>query len=1185
MKNMKMTIVLVTAVAAATCLAAVQEAPIPKDKSKFHLFLLIGQSNMAGRGYLNATNRVSTERVLKLDACGRWVAATEPLHFDKRSAGAGIGASFARAVADRDPSITVGLIPAAWGGTAINEWNGERACSVMAVQRTLRAMEDGELKAILWHQGCSDSGSMGSINSYMPKLSNTVSFIRSWLKKPDVPFIAGELGDCLVDNPYVKKGKGPKFWKEFNERLHHIGEYVPNSAWVDGFGFKCNPDGIHFDTPSLRAYGLRFADVYFKMMEKRVSPDGTADQSAAINDMIRRLPDGGTLIFEPGNYRLRSPLVVEGKHDFTLRGLPGATILAHSSPSGTLGECTSALHVRRAERFRMESLRFSTDSPVNAAGRIVAMDKDSGTFDVETEEEFPMTGDEHIAGFDTCDMYGMPDRMLEMTGRYVREDGGKTLRVIGVPFDFLGAHRIRFKAPGGPRFDFSRLKDGHRVAMRYSLWGAMMVFADVRGAVIRDVEVDRCNAVAMMIEPKSADFSFERFCVRPREGSKALLSANADGIHALGLSGKLTLQDCHFRNLGDDALNVHSKAGIVKAFDAASGKIAVVCRNHLQEETRLPAHWADAGDTLAVYEPKTLVLKGKVSLASYSGGKGRVAERTCTLETGDILANENDCPEVLIERCSCTAMRARGFLIQTSHVRVRDCEFSDIALSGLLFSPDMTVWYEAGPSTDVTIERCRFVRCCTAAVKGGVAAISFRTSHGHESGACPAGVHTGIAVRNCSFTDCGGASLSMDSVKGAVIAGNTFKGKPGMPFDNTRPTLVHDIWLRNCADIELSGNTTDSPASSFLRREFASVAAGGLTATTAPAEGRRSVPFIYCSDIFHPAMDPDDHFDLAALFALKEFDVKAVILDGHIDRKGQDQFNGGGRIPLSQMERIAGYAMPSAIGFNAKLSSPLDKLEDYEARYQGGVALMRKVLVDSPVPVAVKISTGTDLAVLFNREPELCRRKIRAVYMNAGHGAGGATDEYNVSLDPVAFTRIFETGLPIYWSPCFGEGRKVGDGHCNFFVVKNQRELLEGASAELSRFFSYAILRSTADPMAWLSDGSAAEVPAKPRWMWTPPVLSHAAGRREYRTGDGTYAWLTPNAAAAAGLSGREMTVWRFEPAKVTVVEAARAKGVVRVEYGVGATDSNVKVFRQISPEYGQVMTSCLRSLYSTLGK
>ena len=360
-------------------------------------------------------------------------------------------------------------------------------------------------------------------------------------------------------------------------------------------------------------------------------------------------------------------------------------------------------------------------------------------------------------------------------------------------------------------------------------------------------------------------------------------------------------------------------------------------------------------------------------------------------------------------------------------------------------------------------------------------------------------------------------------------------------------------------------------------------AAVASSAMEAYASGERSVPFIYCSDIFHPAMDPDDHFDLAALFALKEFDVKAVILDGHIDRKGQDQFNGGGRIPLSQMEKIAGYSMPSAIGFNAKLKKPGDKLLDYEARYQGGVELMRKVLVESPVPVAVKISTGTDLAVLFNREPELCRRKIRAVYMNAGHGAGGATDEYNVGLDPVAFTRIFETGLKIYWSPCFGEGRKVGDGHCNFFVVKNQRELLEGASVELSRFFSYALLRPNADPLAWLSDGAAAEVPAKSRWMWTPPVLAHAAGRREYCTPDGKYKWLAPSAAGVAGLSGREKVVWRFEPAKVTVVEAEREKGVVKVEYG--AADSNVEVFTQTSPEYSQVMTSCLSSLYSQLGK
>ena len=75
------------------------------------LFLLLGQSNMAGRGFLNATNRVSAERVAKLDRNDRWVPGEEPIHFDKPSAGAGLAASFARAVADRHPGVEIGPVP------------------------------------------------------------------------------------------------------------------------------------------------------------------------------------------------------------------------------------------------------------------------------------------------------------------------------------------------------------------------------------------------------------------------------------------------------------------------------------------------------------------------------------------------------------------------------------------------------------------------------------------------------------------------------------------------------------------------------------------------------------------------------------------------------------------------------------------------------------------------------------------------------------------------------------------------------------------------------------------------------------------------------------------------------------------------------------------------------------------
>ena len=58
-------------------------------KNDMDLYLLIGQSNMAGRGVLTAANRISADRVFKLDASGRWKRAEEPIHFDKKLAGAG----------------------------------------------------------------------------------------------------------------------------------------------------------------------------------------------------------------------------------------------------------------------------------------------------------------------------------------------------------------------------------------------------------------------------------------------------------------------------------------------------------------------------------------------------------------------------------------------------------------------------------------------------------------------------------------------------------------------------------------------------------------------------------------------------------------------------------------------------------------------------------------------------------------------------------------------------------------------------------------------------------------------------------------------------------------------------------------------------------------------------------------
>jgi len=61
-------------------------------KEKLHLYLLIGQSNMAGRGVMDSALSVSRLRILKFSPRNAWAPGVEPLHTDKPAiAGRGWG--------------------------------------------------------------------------------------------------------------------------------------------------------------------------------------------------------------------------------------------------------------------------------------------------------------------------------------------------------------------------------------------------------------------------------------------------------------------------------------------------------------------------------------------------------------------------------------------------------------------------------------------------------------------------------------------------------------------------------------------------------------------------------------------------------------------------------------------------------------------------------------------------------------------------------------------------------------------------------------------------------------------------------------------------------------------------------------------------------------------------------------
>ena len=90
---------------------------------------MIGQSNMAGRGFLSDVPAIYNENIQMLRN-GRWQMMAEPVNYDKPVAGVSLAGSFAAMWAMEHPCEKIGLIPCAEGGSSIA--SSARAISSLA---------------------------------------------------------------------------------------------------------------------------------------------------------------------------------------------------------------------------------------------------------------------------------------------------------------------------------------------------------------------------------------------------------------------------------------------------------------------------------------------------------------------------------------------------------------------------------------------------------------------------------------------------------------------------------------------------------------------------------------------------------------------------------------------------------------------------------------------------------------------------------------------------------------------------------------------------------------------------------------------------------------------------------------------------------------------------------------------
>ncbi|MEJ1973648.1 MAG: sialate O-acetylesterase [Lacunisphaera sp.] len=211
------------------------------------IFLLIGQSNMAGRGVVEPQDRTPHPRVFMLNKELAWVPAVDPMHFDKpERVGTGLGKTFGLVLADADPASVIGLVPAAFGGSALDEWAPGQPHYVNAVARAKEALKHGKLAGILWHQGESDSAP-DKVATYQVRFAQMIAQLRADLDAPEVPVVVGETGRFRADGAAI------------NAVLAQLPESVPHCAFVSAEGLGDQGDKLHFDSAGFRELGRRYA--------------------------------------------------------------------------------------------------------------------------------------------------------------------------------------------------------------------------------------------------------------------------------------------------------------------------------------------------------------------------------------------------------------------------------------------------------------------------------------------------------------------------------------------------------------------------------------------------------------------------------------------------------------------------------------------------------------------------------------------------------------------------------------------------------------------------------------------------------------------------------------------------------------------------------------------------------------
>lgn len=377
----------------------------------------------------------------------------------------------------------------------------------------------------------------------------------------------------------------------------------------------------------------------------------------------------------------------------------------------------------------------------------------------------------------------------------------------------------------------SRPRNGTLVSVQFSQYDAVGInIGNAENIYLENVEMYHASGMGLVAQT-STNLYVNRFALKVKEGSNALMTATADAMHFSLLHGDVHITNSLIEYSHDDALNI--KYGFwYKLVETGTGSERWISVNKISGGIKEP----EIGDKVQIYDEQTF--EGHNPSAGYytinsiektaSGYKLGVKERLSgASEWGTCRVTfVSDTPDFVFSNNIVRNKRNRGVLVQVPNAVIENNAFMYVGHGSLQIASAMDKFNEATLAQGTTVKNNKFIGNCytkPGPLYGDISVFAI-ASNGLVA---PKGTMHDMLIENNFISRNGNAAVSFRGVGSSTVKDNLFNETSyTQPSGDAMNTIFQ---LTNCTDVTIQGNYSNYTLGNGL---------SGLTfeGTTAPSD-------------------------------------------------------------------------------------------------------------------------------------------------------------------------------------------------------------------------------------------------------------------------------------------------------------------------------------------------------------